>query len=157
MLTFLFYRRVFFEKIRLVFVPLLLLIGYSEQALSRETVKVSLSSYASEGDYGFQSKTFTLATQAGIKYQNDQWSFRFTQPYVYQDGPAQFAYLEQGESGEIFTVIEEEQQTRSGLADPSLSFSYRWPKKSRTGYWSISERWKIPRADEAEGFSSGRN
>lgn len=157
MLTLLLYRRIFCEKFRLVFVPLLLLIGCSEQALSRESIKASLSSYASEGNYGFESKTFTLATQAGIKYQNDQWSFRFTQPYVYQDGPAEYAFLEQGETGEIFTVIEEEQQTRSGFADPNLSFSYRWPKKSRTGYWSISERWKIPRANEAEGFSSGRN
>ena len=157
MLTILLYRWRFFDNFRFVLLPLLLLVTYSDHALSQQSIKASLSSYASEGNYGFDSKTFTLATQAGIKYRNDQWSLGLVLPYVYQDGPAEFAFLEQGESGEIFTVVEERQQVRSGYADPTISLSYSWPKKSRSGYWSVSERWKIPVADESEGFSSGRN
>lgn len=151
------FKRVPKQKILMSIFCLNLLLVHTGYSYAQESIKASLSSYASEGDYGFDSKTFTLATQAGIKYRNDQWSIGVSQPYVYQDGPAEFAFLEQGESGETFVVVEEQQKTRSGYADPSVTVNYSWPKKSRTGYWTVSERWKIPTADEKQGFSSGRH
>lgn len=129
----------------------------SAQTFAQKTIKTSLSSYGFVGDYGLETDTFTLATQASIKYQQDQWALRFTQPYVFQEGPAELILLEDGETGDTFLVGSDERKQRSGYADPSLSVSYSWPKKSKTGRWSLSGRWKIPTADQQQGFSNGRN
>lgn len=129
----------------------------SAQAFSQKTIQTSLSSYGFMGEYGLETDTFTLATQASIKYQQDQWSLRFTQPYIFQDGPAELILKEDGETGEEFIVGSDEREQRSGYSDPSLSLNYSWPKKSKTGRWSLSGRWKIPTADQDQGFSNGRN
>ncbi len=146
----------------IVWVFIILLVAFSSlvmsaQASAQKTIKASLSSYGFLGDYGLETDTFTLATQASIKYQQDQWSLRFTQPYVFQDGPAELILLEDGETGEEYLVGSDERKQRSGYSDPSLSLSYSWPKKSKTGRWSLSGRWKIPTANQQEGFSNGRN
>lgn len=129
----------------------------STHALAQKSIQTSLSSYGFVGDYGLETDTFTLATQASIKYQQDQWSLRFTQPYIFQDGPAELILLEDGETGEEFLVGSDERKQRSGYSDPSLSINYSWPKKSKIGRWSVSGRWKIPTADKKQGFSNGRH
>lgn len=129
----------------------------SAQTFSQQTIQTSLSSYGFIGDYGLETDTFTLATQASIKYQQDQWALRFTQPYIFQDGPAELILLEDGETGEVFLVGSEERKQRRGYSDPSLNLSYSWPKKSKTGRWSVSGRWKVPTADQDQGFSNGRH
>lgn len=129
----------------------------SPQVSAQKSIQTSLSSYSFVGDYGLETDTFTLATQASIKYQQDQWSLRFTQPYIFQDGPAELILLEDGETNEVFLVGSDERKQRSGYSDPSLSVSYSWPKKSKAGRWSVSGRWKIPTADQEQGFSNGRN
>lgn len=129
----------------------------STSANAQKTLQTSISSYGFVGEYGLETDTFTLATQASIKYQQDQWSLRFTQPYILQDGPAELILLEDGETGENFLVGSDEREQRSGYSDPSLSLSYSWPKKSTTGRWSLSGRWKVPTADQDQGFSNGRH
>jgi len=139
--------------------PIMAILGLliSMQTLAQQSIQTSVSSYGFVGDYGLETDTFTLATQASIKYQQDQWSLRFTQPYIFQDGPAELILLEDGETDEVFLVGSEERKQRNGYSDPSLSMSYSWPKKSKTGRWSVSGRWKIPTADQQQGFSNGRN
>lgn len=139
--------------------PIMAIFGLliSVQTLAQQSIQTSVSSYGFVGDYGLETDTFTLATQASIKYQQDQWSLRFTQPYIFQDGPAELILLEDGETDEVFLVGSDERKQRSGYSDPSLSVNYSWPKKSKTGYWSLSGRWKIPTADQQQGFSNGRN
>jgi hypothetical protein len=125
--------------------------------MAQKSIQSSLSSYGFMGDYGLETDTFTLATQVGVKYQHNQWSLRFTQPYIFQDGPAELILLEDGETGDEFLVGSEEREQRSGYTDPSLNLSYSWPERSRTGRWSISGRWKVPTADQEQGFSNGRH
>jgi hypothetical protein len=103
----------------------------SAQTFAQQTIQTRLSSYGFIGDYGLETDTFTLATQASIKYQQDQWALRFTQPYVFQDGPAELILLEDGETGEVFLVGSEERKQRRGYSDPSLNLSYSWPKQSK--------------------------
>lgn len=141
----------------LKFFSLVLSLTITSSVLAQQSIQTSLSSYGFVGDYGLETDTFTLATQASIKYQYDQWSLRFTQPYVFQDGPAELILLEDGETGDLFLVSSEEREQRSGLADSSLSMSYSWPKRSKNGRWSLSGRWKFPVADQDQGFSNGRN
>ena len=129
----------------------------SAQTFAQQTIKTSLSSYSFIGDYGLETDTFTVATQASIQYQQDQWALRFTQPYVFQEGPAELILLEDGETGEEFLVGSDERKQRSGYADPSLSLSYSWPEQSKIGRWSISGRWKVPTADQDQGLSNGRH
>jgi hypothetical protein len=129
----------------------------SAQAFAQKTIQASLSRYSFTAHYGLETDTFTLATQASIKYQQDQWALRFTQPYVIQEGPAELILLEDGETGEEFLVGSDDRDQRSGYSDPSLRISYSWPKQSKTGRWSLSGRWKIPTADQQHGFSNGRN
>jgi len=135
------------------------LFGLSMSAFTtaQQSIQTSLSSYGFSGDYGLETDTFTLATQASLKYQHDQWALRFTQPYIFQDGPAELILLEDGETGEQFVVGSEEREQRSGYSDPSLNLSFSWPRQSRSGRWSVSGRWKIPTADQAQGFSNGRH
>ncbi len=142
------------------FLLLLFFIGFCSATFpvqAQQSIQTSISSYGFVGDYGLETDTFTLATQASIKYQYDQWSLRFTQPYVFQDGPAELILLEDGETGDLFLVGSDEREQRSGYADPSLSLSYSWPKRSKSGRWSLSGRWKLPTADQEQGFSNGRN
>ena len=83
----------------------------STSANAQKTLQTSISSYGFVGEYGLETDTFTLATQASIKYQQDQWSLRFTQPYIFQDGPAELILLEDGETGENFLVGSDERET----------------------------------------------
>lgn len=135
----------------------LLSLGISSYTIAQQSIQTSLSSYVFVGDYGLDTDTFTLASQVGVKYQYDQWALRFTQPYIFQDGPAELIVLEGDESGEAFLIGSEERKQRSGYSDSNLSVSYRWPKRSGVGRWSIAGRWKVPTADQEQGFSNGRH
>lgn len=145
------------NKLSLLFSLLIFFAFNFTSAQAQQSIQTSISSYGFIGDYGLETDTFTLATQASVKYQHEQWSLRFTQPYVFQDGPAELILLEDGETGDLFLVGSDEREQRSGYADPSLSLSYSWPKRSKSGRWALSTRWKFPTADQEQGFSNGRN
>lgn len=138
----------------------------SLNAIARDQIQAGLSAYGFAGEYGLETQTFTSSSQAFIRYRHEQWQFRFSQPYIYQDGPAELVLVEDGDTGEDTIVGSEEREQRWGPADPSLSISYSWPyfkkrsafrKKGSDGIWRAGLRWKLPVADEDLGMSNGRH
>lgn len=135
---------------------LLVLLAVCPHTLAQKTIQTSFSSYAFKGDFGLNRETFTLASYASVKYQQDQWSLRLSQPYVYQNGPAKLILIEDGETGNKSLIGSKERKNRQGYADPNISISYSWPKQARNGRWSVAGLLKIPAADKNKGFSNGR-
>lgn len=113
-----------------------------------------------------------------MQYSHDQWRLKYSQAYILQDGPAELILVEEGGDeeneddefednleghGETKIVGSALREQRSGYGDPNLTLSYTWPEFKRSsnhqyaGQWSIAGRWKIPAADQDQGFSNGRH
>lgn len=122
-----------------------------------ERVTLGAVSYYYEGDYGLEETTFTWVQQISAKYQRDAWSGQLSLPYISQDGPAYYEFIDVGtvENPDVDELVLVREK-RSGMGDPTATLAYSWPKRSRNGRWTLSGRYKAPIADEDAGLSNGR-
>jgi len=145
------------------FAVLACLMGAAMQSQAAKHIQLGLSSYGLVGEYGLETETFTWVNQLALQYRQDQWQLRVSQPYILQDGPAELVLVEDGEFDEFKLVGSEERIQKAGYGDPTLGLSYSWPRhkpgiyQANKGQWSASAKWKLPRADQEEGFSNGRH
>ncbi|UTW48407.1 hypothetical protein [Bacterioplanoides sp. SCSIO 12839] len=144
---------------------LCLLLLMNTWAEAREQLKLNWSTYHFTGDYGRVTgiETETLVNQLSVNYQRPQWQLGFSQAYLSQTGPRTLLIDEYvDEDGFLIREFIERNEERRGLGDPNIKFSYQWPKQTSYyrqsgGLWRASGRWKIPLADDENGFSNGRH
>lgn len=143
----------------------LLCIGllFSAPLQARQQLKLNWSSYRFSGDYGRELRTDTHMNQLSLNYRVRQWQLGVSQAYLQQRGPRLLLvdeYIDQ-QGYEVQEYVEQKQQ-RSGFADPNLRLSYLWPAaasywRRSPMQWRLSGRWKVPLADDQDGFSNGRH
>lgn len=139
------------------------LLTLTASAQAGDQLRTSLASYFYQGNYGSETATDTWVNQLRLNYRSGPWEFGYSQALIQQHG-SQLAYdgtyFDDEEDEDVDEFIEES-RSLSGLSDPSLRLSYRWPdnkslyNKNR-GRWKIGLRWKLPLTDQ-DKFSNGRH
>lgn len=145
------------------FPALVALTTLAASAQAGDQLRTSLASYFYQGDYGGETTTETWVNQLRLNYRSGPWEFGYSQALIEQHGSHLVydgTYFDEEEDEEFDEFIEEP-RSRSGLSDPSLRLSYRWPNNrslynKNQGRWKVGLRWKLPLTDE-DKFSNGRH
>lgn len=159
---------------RCLMIPSLLM---TLSAQAGEQLHTAWASSVYQGDYGRDAATDTWVNQLRVNYRLHGWQFGYSQALIQQVGRQRIV---DGESlddvsdgsldgGDPVDNLQPDQSQRSsiiarhrnGIADPSVSLSYRWPDKQsllnkHLGSWRLAVRWKLPLTDE-QAFSNGRH
>lgn len=111
------------------------------------------------GMYGEARSTEVLAVPMSAKYVNGRLTFRAAIPYLYVDGPANVAVLDDGETGgggDVVGLPGAERQSRSGFGDTTLSATYAFNRIGGTRtYLDLTGKLRLPTGDADDGLGTG--
>jgi len=111
------------------------------------------------GMYGEARETQVLAAPMSAKYINGALTFRAAIPYLYVDGPANVAVLDEGETGgggDVIGLPGARRQSRSGFGDTTLSATYAFNRIGGTRtYLDVTGKLRLPTGDENAGLGTG--
>jgi hypothetical protein len=110
------------------------------------------------GMYGEARETQVLAVPMSAKYINGALTFRAAVPYLYVDGPANIAVLDDGEigGGDVIGLPGAGRQSRSGFGDTTLSATYAFNRLGGTrAYLDVTGKLRLPTGDREAGLGTG--
>ena len=111
------------------------------------------------GMYGEARETQVLAVPMSAKYINGNLTFRAAIPYLFVDGPANVAVLDDGETGgggDVVGLPGVRRQSRSGFGDTTLSATYSFNRIGGTRtYEDVTGKVRVPTGDESAGLGTG--
>jgi hypothetical protein len=113
------------------------------------------------GMYGEARSTEVLAVPMSAKFIHDNWTFRASIPFLYVDGPANVAIVDEGGSGEggggdVIGLPGARRDSRAGFGDTTLSATYSFNRLGGTRtYLDVTGKVRLPTGDENEGLGTG--
>lgn len=112
------------------------------------------------GMYGEARETQVLAVPMSAKYIHDNWTFRASIPFMYVDGPANVAIIDEGGEGggggDVVGVPGVTRDSRAGFGDTTLSATYSINRLGGSrAYLDVIGKVRLPTGDENEGLGTG--
>ncbi len=115
------------------------------------------------GMYGEARETEVLAVPMSVKYITGRFTFRASIPYLYVDGPANVAIVDEGGEGgegggggDVVGLPGARRDSRAGFGDTTLSAAYSFNRIGGTRtYLDLTGKVRLPTGDSDEGLGSG--